>query len=448
VSAVNEPSHGRVLRLAVPLIISNVSVPLLGLVDTAVIGHLDDARYLAAVAIGSMLFSVVVWGLGFLKMSTSGLTAQAFGDPERQSSDHLLHGLMMAALLSLILMPLSQPLWAAGLWFFQSAPEVESLAQQYVAIRSWAIAPTLCNLVLVGWLIGVQRTTLPLVILLVANGLNIVLDLLLVVIWDLGVAGVAWASVIGEWVACLTGLFLVLDRAMLSRWKHRGRKIISSAPWKTIVSLNRDILIRTLLLIAVFMAMTWQSARLGVTLLATHAVLMNFQHLMAYSLDGFAHAAEALVGRSIGQGAVDSLRRSIRLTAIWSAGVAVLFSLLYLIIAEPLIALMTGLPEVRAEAASLLPWILMTPVVSCWSFWLDGVFVGATRGRLMRQGMLISALGFGVCLWISQPMGYAGVWLSFLVFMALRALTLGRWLPGLLLVATDARSVRPPLTER
>lgn len=439
-TAVTDLGHGRVVRLAVPLIISNVSVPLLGLVDTAVIGHLDDARYLGAVAIGSMLFSVVVWGMGFLKMSTSGLTAQAFGDPRRPSSDPLLHGLVMAALLGLILLPSSQLLWWGGLWWFDSAPEVESLAAEYLSIRSWAIAPTLCNLVLVGWLIGVQRTRLPLVILLVANGLNIILDLLLVVVWELGVAGVAWASVVGEWVACLTGLALVLDRQMIHRWRQSGRRIIGRAPWKAIVSLNRDILIRTLLLIAVFLAMTWQSARLGLTLLATHAVLMNFQHLMAYSLDGFAHAAEALVGRAIGQGSNEALRRSIRLTALWSGAVALVFSVAYLLLATPLIAVMTGLPEVRSEAQSLLPWIVMTPLVSCWSFWLDGVFVGATQGRLMRQGMLISAIGFGISLWLSQPLGYVGVWLSFLVFMALRALTLGRCLPSLIAEQSSARS--------
>ncbi len=424
-------SHWRVVSIAGPLIISNITIPLLGLVDTAVIGHLDDAAYLGAVSVGAMIFSFIFWGFGFLKMSTTGFAAQAHGKSDRAAlSRTVAQGIGLSQLIAIVLIVTHGWISDLALTMVDSTDAVESQAALYFSIRIWSSPATLLNFVMIGWFIGIQKTTVPLLILLIANLVNIILDIVFVVMLGMAVEGVALASVIGEYLAALTGLWFLHRHGVLRLAGSEWRDAVRLSGMAEVLRNQRDILIRTLLLILVFAFMTRQSATFGVTVLAANAVLMNFQHLMAYGLDGFAHAAEALVGQAIGKKDPGRLRRVIVLTGQWTIMIAIIVTGLYWLGAGWIISLLTDIEPVRQVASDMLPWIIAAPVISCWCFWLDGVYIGATAGTTMRNSMLVSVLCFFLPAWyLTVEWGYDGLWFAFLVFMAARAITLAVRLP-------------------
>ncbi len=423
--------HRRVWALAGPIILSNLSVPLLGAVDTAVMGHLPDPAYIGGVAIGALIFHYIYWGFGFLRMGTTGLVAQAGGAGDTDEVRSMLaRAVLLAIGLSLLLLLFRGPIAAVAFGLLDSSSEVEALAGAYYTIRLWGAPAALTNYAILGWLIGMQRMRSILVLSIFMNGLNIVLDLVLVVGLERGIEGVAVATLISEWLALILGAWLVARTLRRVGGAWRKDRLFDRTRFAGLVRVNIDIFIRTLCLITAFAWFTSRSAGMGNVLLAANAILLNFQTIMAYGLDGFAHACEALVGSAIGARDGHSFEGAVRTTTLWAVLVAGLFVLIYLVAGPLIIASLTSIPEVRETAWTYLPWVVVSPLISIWSFQLDGIFIGATRGPEMRNGMLISLgifLASGSLL--TPPLGNHGLWLALMIFMVARAITLGAWYP-------------------
>jgi MATE family multidrug resistance protein len=434
------PEDRDVWRIAAPMILSNVSVPLLGMVDTGVTGHLESPAYLGAVAIGATIFGFLYTGVNFLRMGTTGIAAQCFGADDNDGLRVSLgQALIVSLLIALALLALQVPIGGLGLKLIGAGGDVETFAQQYFSIRIWSAPGTLANYVLIGWFLGLQNARVPLYIFLTINLTNILLDLLFVLQFGMKVDGVALASVIAEYAGVVVGLSFAA-RALRARSGHWPlAQLFNMRAYAAFFAVNANLFIRTMALMFAFAFVTAQGARLGGVILAANAVLMNLQNLTAFALDGFAHAAEALVGKAVGQQQRDVLERSVSLALKWSLIFAAGFCLLYIVIGPMLIRLLTDLPEVRNAALGYLPWLIVSPLISVWSFLYDGVYVGATRAREMRDLMLISTFVIFLPAWfLLQGWGNHGLWLAFTLFMASRGIGMHIWyrrrvLPGLTL---------------
>ncbi|WP_058912425.1 MATE family efflux transporter DinF [Entomohabitans teleogrylli] len=421
------PATDRALwRLALPMIFSNITVPLLGLVDTAVIGHLDSPVYLGGVAIGAMATSFLFMLLLFLRMSTTGLTAQAYGArDDRALARALVQPLILALAAGVAIVLLRAPLIDLALHIVGGNEDVLYQARRFLEIR-WLSAPaSLANLVLLGWLLGVQYARAPVILLVVGNVLNIVLDLWLVVGLQMNVRGAALATLGAEYVTFIIGLLMVRHvlnlraiplAALRGAWRGNLRRLLA---------LNRDIMLRSLLLQLCFAGITICGARLGGDVVAVNAVLMTLLTFTAYALDGFAYAVEAHSGQAYGA------RDGSQMVGVWRAAcrqsfiVALAFALVYAMAGKEIVALLTSLPELREMAGHFLWWQVLLPVVGVWCYLLDGMFIGATRGAEMRNSMAVAAIGFGVTLLSVPWLGNHGLWLALAVFLALRGLALG-----------------------
>lgn len=427
--------HRRIWRLAMPMIISNISVPLLGAVDTAVMGHLPDPAYLGAVAIGALIFSYVYWGFGFLRMSTVGITAQAFGEGSEAGVQTVLYraGLIAFGLAAAILL-LQQPIALLSFNLLPASDQVEDLARRYFHIRVWGAPAALATFVILGWFLGQEDARTPLAIQVATNGINIVLDLWFVMGLGWGVDGVAAATLIAEYAGFLLGGFLVLRR--LSRMGERlvpDRNLFAFAQFRSMVAINRDIFIRTFCLLTAFAIFTARGAQMGDVVLAANAVLLNFLTFSSHALDAFAHAAEALVGGAKGRRDRAGFHAASMTAMIWGVGIAAGASVLFLIAGPLIIDGLTGIAEVRETAYVYLAWAAAMPIVSVWCFTLDGIFIGATRSADLRNGMVLTLIGYLAALAVLEPaFGNHGLWASIVVLMALRAVTLGLRYPALL----------------
>ena len=449
-SALPESQNRKVWRLAGPIILANISVPLLGVVDTAVMGHMPQAWYIGAVAVGAMIFSYVYWGFGFLRMGTTGLVAQAYGANDAAEVRALLgRALLMAVGLGLGVFALQWPLISGALWFIEASDQVETLARSYFDIRIYAAPAALANYAVLGWLLGLQRAKSALLLQVFMNGVNVVLDLWFVLGLGWGVEGVALATAIAEYSAAILGIFLALRvmRQIDGQWSWA--RTLDPVQLKRLFVVNGDIFIRTLCLVTAFAWFTSQGASMGDTLLAANAILMNFQMIVGYALDGFAFAAEALIGAAIGAKDRKKLSEAVRATTIWAGVFALLFSLIYAVAGSLIIAGMTDIDEVRETAHTFLIWAVLSPLVSVWSFQLDGIFIGATRTRAMRNGMAISLAGFLLCVWIFVPLWQNhGLWLAFYIYMILRAVTLAVRYPALVRSVEEPAPVAVPVTGK
>jgi MATE family multidrug resistance protein len=409
-------------HIAAPMILSNVSVPLLGMVDTGVTGHLESSVYLGAVAIGAMIFSFLYTGVNFLRMGTTGITAQSFGADDNDGLRVSLgQALVVALLVAFALIALQRPLGNLAMHLLGPDAETRIFALEYFSIRIWSAPGTLANFALVGWFIGLQNARVPLLIFLTINITNIVLDLLFVIVLGMKVDGVALASVFAEYSGLLVGgaFAIAALRKRVGHWPIP--KLINFSAYKAFFSVNANLFLRTMALMFTLGFVTAQGARLGGLVLAANAVLMNFQNLTSFGLDGLAHAAEALVGKAVGQKRRDALEEAVRLTLKWSLIFAVGFTVVYLVAGRSLIGILTDLPDVRETAIRYLPWMIASPLVSVWSFLYDGVYVGATRAKEMRNIMVFSTFFVFLPAWyFLQPLGNDGLWLAFLVFMASR----------------------------
>ena len=424
--------HRAVFALALPMVFSNVTTPLLGLVDTWVIGHLGQAWFLGGVSVGATLINLLFWLLGFLRMSTTGLTAQAQGAASAEGQlDTLARALGLAVGLGLALLLLVLPFLPAIIGLSGGSPEVQVYAGDYVSVRIWSAPAALCNLVIMGWLLGMQDARSPMLLLILSNLVNMVLDAWFVLGLGWQVRGVAAASLLADYCSLGVGLWLVSRRL-----RHLPAEVWQSAwprwwQWpavRRLLGLNRDIFIRSLCLQLCFAFMTLQGARLGDVAVAANAVLLNFLMLISYGLDGFAYAVEAMVGRAIGRRDRQGLREAIVLNLGWALLIALAFALGFALGGRQLIAHITDLPAVIAEANRQLPWLIVMPLLAVWCFLLDGVFIGATRAREMRNSMLVAVFaGFFPIWWLCQEWGVAALWAAMAALMTGRGLTLG-WL--------------------
>ena len=418
------PGDRQVWRIAAPMILSNISAPLLGMVDTGVTGHLENSTYLGAVAIGSTIFGFLYTGMNFLRMGTTGIAAQCYGaDDNAGLRVSLGQAVVVALLVACILLALQWPIGHFAMRLIGPEPEVEVFALEYFSIRIWSAPGTLANYVLMGWFIGLQNARVPLLIFLTINFTNIVLDLLFVLGFGMKVDGVALASVVAEYSGLLVGLFYAA-RALRHRAGHWPvARLFNVRAYTAFFAVNGHLFMRTMALMFTFGFVTAQGARLGGLILAANAVLLNLQLLTSFALDGIAHAAEALVGKAVGEKQRDALEESVRLTLKWSLIFATGFCAFYLVSGPLLINLLTNLPDVREAALQYLPWLVISPLVSVWSFLYDGVYVGATRAREMRNIMVVSTFVVFLPAWfVLQGFGNHGLWLAFTLFMASRGI--------------------------
>ncbi len=432
------PADKQLWFLALPMILSNISVPLQGLVDTAVIGHLDSTVYLGGVAVGTTATNLLFMLLLFLRMSTTGLAAQAFGSDNKLAlARTLMQPLLLALIAAGAILLLKRPLITLAAWSVGGAPDVMTQASAFMSVR-WLGAPaTLLNMVLLGWLLGVQYARGPVILLVTGNLVNILLVLWFVTGIGWGVRGAAAATVIAEYCTLAIGLVMVWHvlrlRAVapdLIKQGWRGR-------YGHLLRVNRDILLRSFILQFCFTLLTVAGARMGNDIVAVNAILLMFLTFSAYALDGLAYAVEACSGQAVGA------RDSARLSAVWHAAcrqaglVALLFSLFYLLSGPQIISLLTSLPELQVLAAHYLGWQIVLPLVGVWCYLLDGMFIGAMRASDMRDSMAIAAAGYLLTLLTLPVLENHGLWLAMMVFLSLRGATLwfiwrrewqlGRW---------------------
>lgn len=411
------------------MILSNITVPLLGLVDTAVVGHLDHSYYLGGVAVGSMIVSFVFWMAGFLRMATTGVTAQAYGQGDGALQlQKLVHGVAIALVLALIILVLQKPLQILGFMLAGGSDEVQTYGQQYFSVRIFSAPAALTNLVLLGWMLGMQNAKGPMWHLIFTNLVNIGLDLLFVFGFGWGVQGVAAASVVADYFGVLVGFYFVRQIALSNGITFDVSALKFWRQWdeiKPLLLINRDIFLRTFTLMLCFAFMTFEGAKLGDNIVAANAILQNFLMLVSFGLDGIAYAVEALVGKAVGKHNRDELRRSIVDATFWSVIFAVFYSAMFWLGGDWLIHLMSDIDQVVETAKVYLPWIMIMPIISVWCFLFDGIFIGLTRARDMRNSMFLStAIGFFLVWFVLQDLGNHALWAAMTSFMAMRGLTL------------------------
>ena len=425
-------THRRVLAIALPIMLSNATTPILGAVDTGVVGQIGDPVPIGAVGIGAIILSALYWVFGFLRMGTVGLTSQALGAEDRGEADALWSRALLIGLTGGVLLILLQlPLFAGAFWVSPASDEVEILARDYMQIRIWSAPAAVALFGITGWLIAAERTRAVLVIQLWMNGLNILLDVVFVLGLDWGVEGVALATFLAEWSGFALGLWFCGDAFRRPFWKDRHRILDRGRLWY-IAAVNRDILIRSLLLETVFVSFLFFGADFGDVTLAANQILLQFIHVFAYALDGFAFSAETLVGNAKGRRDPMRLRRSAVLTSLWGGVVALLMSVAVVLIGPMIIDLMTTSLEVRAEAKGYLPWLIAAPLLGVAAFQLDGIFVGATQVRDMRNMMVISTIAYFIAVGLLVPTyDNHGLWVALLISLAARAITLGAKYPAL-----------------
>ena len=404
-------SHRRVLRIALPIVLSNATVPILGAVDTGVVGQLGEATPIGAVGIGAVILASIYWIFGFLRMGTTGMVAQAQGAGNQAEVSALLTRALLIALSGgLLLILLQVPM----LWLvFQVSPasaEVETLARSYINIRIWSAPFAIAVYGLTGWLIARERTRAVLLLQLWMNGMNILLDLWFVLGLGWGVEGVALATVIAEISGATLGLWLCRDAMQHPAWRMAER-IFDPARLLHMARVNSDILIRSVLLLSIIVSFTFFSSSFNDLTLAANQILMQFVSITAYALDGFAFAAEAIVGQALGARARQSLRQGALLTSLWGLVMAAILAAAFALFGGIIIDTMTTAADVRLEARVYLPWMILTPLIGLPSWMLDGIFIGATRTRDMRNMMLLSIVIYFAAVAILMPMfGNHGLW--------------------------------------
>ncbi|WP_246797458.1 MATE family efflux transporter [Burkholderia perseverans] len=425
--------HRRVLGLAVPIVLANLTQPILGAVDTAVAGHLDGTQMLGGVALGSLFFGFVYWSFGFLRMGTTGLVAQAFG-----AGDHagirlnVLRALALAGLLGFAVLALHGPLISIALTLLGGSEAVRATARDYVLARIWAAPFALANYAILGYLLGLQRVRLALALQAFINLVNIVAVLLFVYRFHGGVAGIGAATAAADLAGFGFGVLALMRRRHRGLGRPTWSQFLDRAALKRLVALNRDIFVRTLCLLSAFGWFAHLGARQGDVMLAANALLLNFQAFMAYALDGFAHAAEALVGAAAGARDRAMFRATLRVTLQWAAGCALAFSAAYALGGDWIIARLSDQPAIRAAAGHFLPWAAVMPLVSVWGFLLDGVFIGATRTRGLMVAMAVSLGVFVAATFaLTGPLGNHGLWLAMAIFMIARGVALASQVPAL-----------------
>ena len=418
-------THKRILTISVPIILSNITIPLLGLVDTAVIGQLGQIVPIGAVGIGSIIISAIYWIFGFLRMGTTGLTAQAVGKRDHGEIIALFSRALLVGIIGGFILILFKDFifWSA----FKISPassEVENLAYKYMKIRIYSAPAAISIFGILGWLIAREKTRMVLFLQLWMNGTNILLDILFVIGFGWGVEGVAIATVFAEISAFFIGLYICRSAFVGSLWRSY-QLVMNKEKLINMSKVNFDILVRSLLLQAAFLTFMFFSSNLDNTTLAANQILLQFLMMTSYALDGFAFSAEALVGQAVGAKSANSLRKISLMTLFWGLVAAFLMSLFYFFFGENLIAVMTKSLELQLFTQKYLFWMIIAPILAFPAFILDGIFIGATRTKDMRNGMAISFVIFCLSVWLLfDSYGNDGLWASMMILFVVRALTL------------------------
>ncbi|MCK4879400.1 MAG: MATE family efflux transporter [Bacteroidales bacterium] len=423
----------KILDLAIPNIISNLSIPMLGIVDMALMGHLESDAYIGAIALGSLIFNFIYWSLGFLRMGTSGFTAQARG--RRDLPETILvfsRAAFIAIIMSLLLLLLQGPIESLSFLVLKGETQVEELAMTYFRIRVWAAPAALGQFALLGFFLGMQNARLPMVVLVLTNVINIICNYTFVMKLGMGSDGVALGTVIAQYSGLFIAIFFFRKyfNKLFKYWSLKAT--IQWEKLKQFLLINSDIFIRTMCLVVVFSIFTARSASVDLhsegeeTILAVNSILMQFFMFFSFLIDGFAHASEALTGKFIGAGDRRSLERTIQLLFLWGGGISLFFTLVYLLGGDAIFRALTNNPEVIANAKPYFFWVVMIPVVSFTAFLWDGIFIGATAGPEMRNVMLLSTLVvfFPAYILAGRFMGNHGLWLAFILFMITRGVTM------------------------
>lgn len=414
--------NNRILRLAIPNIITNITVPLLGIVDLAIVGHLGDETYIGAIAIGTMIFNFIYWNFGFLRMGTSGFTAQAYGAKKFKEAILVLERACIIALfISLTIIVLQYPIGKFSLWIIDSSTEMENLAYQYFKIRIWAAPATLGLYAFKGWFIGMQNANTPMILAIFINIINIIASFILAITFDMGIAGVAWGTLIAQWA----GLFL----SLIVWWKYYRKLFIyidlkAGFHWRELshfFKINSDIFLRSLCLVAVFSFLPIAGAKMGDEILAINTLLLQYFTIFSYIMDGFAYAGEALTGKYIGAQDRISLHKTIRGLFRWGFVLSILFTAIYAFGGNVLLHIFTDNVDIINASSQFYVWILLVPLTGFGAFLWDGIFIGATASKDMRNCMFIATICFFIIYYSCvNIMGNNALWLALIVFLFLR----------------------------
>ncbi len=425
-------SHKRVLGVAIPIVLANATIPILGAVDTAVVGQLGLAVPIGAVGIGAIIITAIYWLFGFLRMGTTGLTAQAIGSGDKSETSALLvRGIIIGVVAGLILIVTQVPVFLGALQLSPASIEVEDLAQKYLQIRVYSAPAAIALFGITGWLIAKEKTRAVLLLQLVLNGINIVLDLVFVLKLGWGVEGVAIATLIAEWSGLIFGLWLVREGFNNSYWKNWAQ-IFDKVRLVQMAKVNGDIMIRSILLEIGFVSFLFLGSSFNDATLAANQILIQFLSITVHALDGFAFAAETLVGQALGSKNRPLFRRAVVMTSQWGLGTVILMALSFFIFGNSIINIMTTAEDVRTVSYEYLPWMVAAPLAGVAAWMLDGIFIGATRTADMRNMMFISFCVYLIALAILLPIyGNHGLWASLIIFSIARGVTLGFKYPAL-----------------
>ena len=420
----------KIFRLAVPNIIANITVPLLGMVDIAIAGRLGYAGYIGAIALGAGIFNMIYWNFGFLRMSTGGFVSQAFGARDfSEAMSVLMRSMLLALALGLLILLLQYPIGMIALNLIKTDSEtVKSSVYTYYKIVVWGAPAVLGTYALKGFFIGMQNAKTPMVLAIINNLLNIALSVLFVFVFKMEIAGIALGTMLSQLITFILTV-LAWQKLYGRLWKYaQYSNILNTAALRQFFKVNADVFVRTFLLTFATTFFTFVSARMGEMVLATNALLMQFFMLFSYFMDGFAYAGEALTGRFIGAKNSLMLRQMIRRIFFWGAVVSLVASIVYLLFPDTLLRILTNDIAVIEHTRSYLLWTVLIPVCGFAAFLWDGVYIGATASKEMRNAMIISAfIFFGIYYLLHPLMGNSGLWLAFILFLAMRGITQTLW---------------------
>lgn len=416
-----------ILKLAIPNIISNITVPLLGLVDMMLMGHLESVAYIGAIGLGGTIFSVIYSIFSFMRAGTTGFTAQAYGGQDRQEISYAFYrSICIAFIATVLVLSLQRPIEWIAMQLLNGSEEVLAFTSDYFRVRIWAAPAVLCLYTFNGWYIGMQNTTIPMVIAILINVVNIGLSVLFVNVFKMGVVGVALGTVIAQYTGLLTAFIFMLVRYRQYLVPVRRAILLQADKLRRFFKVNTDFMIRSILLVLTIAFFTNQSAKLGDDILAVNMILMQFFYIFSYFTDGFAYAGEALVGRFTGAHDLSNLKKTIKYLLLWGVALSVPFTLLYWAFPEAFIRLVSDQPGVAEQARPYYIYMVLIPVITFAAFLWDGIYIGATAAREIRNTMIIASLLVFLPAWyfLMPVYGNHGLWIAFLLFMVARGVSM------------------------
>jgi len=422
----NSAIHKEIFRLAIPNMISNIVIPLLGMVDTAIAGHLGDDRNIAALSIGVTIFNFIFWNCSFLRMGTSGMTAQAYGaGKKKECANMLLRSTWLALLITVTLVVFQKPIGHFALHVMQGSEQVQTLAAEYLFVRIWAVPASITLFTLHGWFIGMQDAKTPMMIAILSVIINATCSFYFAFDLEMGIAGIAWGSVVAQYAGLFLSCILLLIKYRAYLRLLDVKESLRLKPIMRFLQINRDILIRTVFVVLVYTFFTAASARFGDTILATNALLMQLFTLFSFLCDGFAYAAESLVGRFVGERNALLLKRFINKLIFWSIIIGLSFVMVYIVAWKDILLLFSSSVDLLDTAGKYIGWVIAVPLIACVPFMLDGIMVGATKTKLLRNTVLIATTLFFISFYTFSPfIGNNALWISFLLFLFVRGLLL------------------------